>query len=188
MKRNILNYFLWLILLTLCGCASLNPWTSLKSEEYKDGARKFEATIPEGWKRFNQVRYFLMTKDGIVLDRIIVDRQKINTKLEYTKKQFTKEMMPQDLADVEIDNFKADQTIGRFSLLNNIPVKIAGRDAFQIEYTYRVVKGGLRIRGIQYGFPYEDWIYRIRYEAADQHYFQKCKDDFEHFLKSFHII
>lgn len=170
------------------GCSTLGPWAELKSDSYRDGARRFETVIPEHWKRSNFTRYFLMTKDGIVLDRIMVERQKVNTKLEYTKKEFKKDMLIQDLADVEIDNFKSDQETGKFDLIDNKPASIGGQNGFLLEYTYIVVQGGLKIHGIHYGFLTEDWVYRIRYEAADQHYFKKCLDDFNQFVKSFQLI
>ena len=76
------------LILFFAGCATiLSPWTQLKDSEYKDNARCFSATIPNGWMRFNLVGYFVITKDGTVLDQIIVERGKIEDKLEFTKKK-----------------------------------------------------------------------------------------------------
>ena len=184
MNRKLIFIFL----LSLTGCATLTPWTQLKGQEYKDGARSFRAVVPDGWMRFNHVNFFVMTKDGTVLDKIIVERRKITTKLEFTKKKFTKDMTPQELAEVEIDNLKANGETGRFELLNNAPVAIDGQNGFQMEYVYAVTKGGLKIHGMHYGFLYKDWVYRVNFEAAAQHYFEKYKDDFVKFFKSFKLI
>lgn len=178
------------ILIVLCtsGCASLTTWTQLRKPEYKDGARDFAVVVPVGWMRFNLAKYFIMTKDGTILDRIVVDRKKNNTKLEFTKKVYSKDMTPQDLAEVEIDNLKSSDEIGKVDILGNKPAKIGGQDGFRIEYTYVVTEGGLWVRGIQYGFRYKDWVYRVYYEASAQHYFDRHLKDFDRFVESFRLL
>lgn len=174
--------------LGLTGCAVFAPWTQLKAQEYRDTARGFKTSVPIGWMRFNMVNFFLMTKDGTVLDKIIVERRKIDTKLEFTKKKFAKDMTAQELAEVEIDNIKTNPETGKFELLSNKPVTIAGQSAFHLEYTFTFTEGGLKIKGDHYGFVYKDWIYRVNFEAAAQHYFEKCLGDFKRFMESFELL
>ncbi len=183
-----MRYFIIILLLfCIAGCVSLGFWTQVKEGEYRDTARDFSVVVPAGWMRFNLARYFIMTKDGTVLDNIAVERHKIDKKLEFTKKEFFKDMTPQDLAEIEIDNFKSSAVIGKFEIIQNKPVTIDNQQACRIEYTY-VAKGGLKIHGIYYGFLRKDWVYRIHYEAADQHYFNKYLHDFDRFIESFHLI
>ncbi len=177
-----------LFLFFLAGCASLSPWTQLKKAEYKDGARDFAATIPVGWMRFNLTGYFIMTRDGTVLNRIVVGRQKNNTKLEFTKKVYTKDMTPQELSEIEADNLGSSDQIGRVEILSNKPAKIGGQDGFRIEYVYVVTEGGLRGRGVQYGFRHKDWVYRVFYEASAQYYFDAYRKDFDRFVESFRLM
>lgn len=183
--------FRW-VLIVFCvpfsaGCA-LTAWTQLNKVEYKDTARGFTALVPVGWMRFNLAEHFIMTKDGTVLDRVVAARQKNNTKLEFTKKVFAEDMTPQELAEVEIDNLKSSGQIGRLEILSNKPAKIGGQDGFRIEYTYVVTEGGLRVRGVHYGFRYKDWVYRVFYEASAQHYFEACRKDFDRFVESFRLL
>ncbi len=185
---TICRLFLAASVLFLSGCAILSPWTQLRNAEYKDGARDFAAVVPVGWMRFNLPAYFIMTKDGTVLDKIVVDRRKFNSKLEFTKKVYTKDMVPQDLAEVEIDNLRASGQFSRVEVLSNTPATIGGQEGFRIEYTYVVTNGGLRMQGIHYGFRYKDWIYRVYYEASKQHYFEKSRKDFERFVESFRLL
>ena len=184
MRRAISLFFA----LCLAGCASLTPWTQLKSGEYKDGARDFSSVVPLDWMRFNQLSYFVMTRDGTVLDRIVVAREKNNAKLEFTKKVFTKEMTTEDLAEVEIDNLKAGDQIGKLEILSNKPAAIGGQEGFRLEYTYVITPGGLKIHGIEYGFRYKDWIYRVLFEAAAQHYFDSTLGDFQKFVDHFRLL
>ncbi len=177
------------ILLTagLTGCASLTPWTQMTKTECKDGARDFTATIPVNWMRFNQARYFLITRDGSLLDGIYVDRIKFKDKLEFTKKQFSPDMTPQDLAEVEIDNLKSDQSSNHVEISDNRPTTIDGNDGFCMDYSLMTTEDGLKVQGIQCDFIYGQWVYRILYQATAQHYFAAYKNDFDTFLKSFKV-
>lgn len=179
----------FIILSVFCftGCAAFVPWTQLQEAEYRDGARKFSAIIPKGWMRFNLAEYFVITRDGTVLDEIVVERGKIDKKLEFTKKKFFKNMTTQDIAEIEVDNFKSNKNISKFELIQNKPVNIDGYEAFCIEYTY-FTQSGLKIHGIHYGLQKKDWIYRIFYTAAEQHYFKKYLKDFDSFVESFKLI
>lgn len=183
-----MNRWLWMVLfLSLTGCATMTAWSQLKSEEYKDGARNFSAVVPEGWMRFNMAKYFVMTKDGIVLDQIAVERLPLEKKLEFTKKQYFKDMTLQDLVEIEIDEWKSSPKISNFEVAKNEVSAIGGYDAFRIEYTY-IAEGGLRARGIEYGFMHDKWVYRIHYLAAAQHYFKKYRKDFDSFVKTFRLL
>ncbi len=176
-----------ILVLGLTGCMTLGGWTQLKGNEYKDWAGKFKAMVPKDWMRLNAVNYFMITKDGLKLDYIAVKRFRFKDKLEKTKKQFSQDMTPPELAEVEIDNNKADDTIQNFKLIDNKPITIAGQPGFCLEYNYSTADG-LPMKGIHYGFLNKEWVYRIRYEATTQHYFEKYKQDFEKFIQSFQLI
>ena len=172
--------------LTLCvaGCGAFLPWTHLRSGEYKDNRRGFSAVIPADWMRYNMAKNFVMTRDGITLNRVVVEKGRIDAELEYTKKKFSKDMLPQDLAELEIDNMRADANRQFIEVLENRPVKVSGQPAFRLEYTYQTPQG-LKYHARQYGFLYNDRIYRILYEAADQHYYRAYLKDFERFMETF---
>ena len=77
--------------------------------------------------------------------------------------------------------------INRFELLSNKPAALDGHQGFRIEY-YFYTQGGLKIKGIRFGFIEDKWIYRIRYEAAFQHYFDHTKNDFKIFIDNFKVV
>lgn len=178
--------FIIALIFCLTGCATFVPWTEMNVSEYADKSQGFSATIPRGWMRFNRVGYFIITRDGTALENIAVARHKIDKKLEFTKKMFSKDMTVQDLAEIEIDDYLANNDISKFEVISNQPATIDGRQACRIEYTL-VTGARLKVRGIHYGFVYKDWVFRIHYEAANQHYFKKYLGDFERFIVSFKV-
>jgi hypothetical protein len=186
--RKLVNK--WLVIITavfFSGCTAFGLWSPLKEGTYKDRSRGFSATVPAGWMRLNQSKEFLITKDGVALNYITVERRKADKKLEFTKKTFSADMTPQDLAEVEIDNFKANDNMREFELRQNEPAALSGHPAYRIEYLSTTPEG-LKLEGIQYGFLKEEWVYRIQYEAARQHYFAKYLEDFKGFIESFHLL
>ncbi|MBF0484176.1 MAG: hypothetical protein HQL25_05660 [Candidatus Omnitrophica bacterium] len=170
----------------MSGCA-MSMWTKLENKEYSDGSRAFKAIMPQDWMRLNYDRDFVLTHDGLALNLINVHRINQKNPLEFTKKKYADNMMITDLAEIESDNLKMNTNMLQFSVLSNTPIDISGREAYRIEYQYEN-KNGLPISGIQCGFQHKQWIYRIKYEAASQHYFSSLKSDFEAFLKSFQTI
>ncbi len=159
----------------------------MRAKEYAERSQGFKAVMPPDWMRANFVPYFIITKDGTALDAIMVERYKFKKKLEYTKKMFLPDMTSQELADVEIDNFKSNLKVGRFEVSSNRPITVSGQQGFVFEYSF-VTTDGLKINGIHYGFIYKEWVYRIRFEAAAQHYFNKYLTDFNRFRESFILL
>ena len=186
MKRIFQLMVVSVLILSVTGCA-VTTWSRMTKPVYRDGARDFEAEVPVDWMRFNLVKYFLITKDGTVLNMIGVERFKFNKKLEFTKKVFEESMTPSELAEVEIDNMRANGDIDKFEVISNQPQTLDGRPAFRIEYTY-VTTGGLETRGIHLGFIEDKWVYRIRYQAAEQHYFKATRPAFDRFIETFKLL
>ncbi|GEM_PF-2307186 len=172
------------LLFMMSGCAM---WTQLKPSEYTDKKYMFSTVVPGNWMRFNAGDHFFMTKDGITLNYIRLFRHKFEKKLEFTKKKFAADMTPQDLAEVEKDEIVANPNVGAFQELKNVPVDIGDHDGFRVEYEY-TAKGGLKKKGVVCGFKMGDWIYRVQFEAAKQHYYAESIQDFEKFLEKFKLI
>ncbi len=167
----------------LSGCS---VWTRLQGKVYKDRKHKFEALLPKDWMRYNMANYFIMTKDGFVLNQVSVDRFKFKYDLQHTKRQYAEDMNPEEIAEVEIDNFKLNPNVLNFTILENRPVVVSDRDAYRFDYTYET-KSHLKIKGAMLGFIHGDWVYRIIFEAADQHYFAETQEAFRQFLDSFKL-
>ena len=158
--------------------------------EPKDSVKKangFKAQLPADWYRFNRVKYFMMTHDGILLNQIAVERKKFSEKLEFTKRPYSENMTPDELASIELDNLKSSPALSKLEVLSNTPQKLSGQDAFKLEYRY-VTSEGLIVKGVELGFVKDKRVYRIIYEAPEQHYFAASKPAFDRFLQTFEPI
>ncbi|MDP2653433.1 MAG: hypothetical protein Q8Q08_05310 [Candidatus Omnitrophota bacterium] len=182
MKKRIFGIAALLAL--LAGCA---PWVMTTGKEFEDKPRGFAAVLPDGWMRYTMGQDFLMTRDGVVLNEIAVQKMKFKDDLEFTKKKFRQDMLPVDLADAEIDNFKSNGGIGKFAVLENAPVTVGGQDGFRLAFSYETVSG-LKVKGIHCGFIHKDWVYRIRFTGAAQHYYGRDLPAFERFIQSFRLL
>ncbi len=177
---------IWTIVMVvlLTGCAT-GGWQKSPAETYKDSAHKFSAILPSEWMHATG-KTFIMTKDGILLDIILVERVRFTDKISHIKKQFTSAMLPDELADVEIDNYNSSSDNQKFEVLDKHAVTCAGQDAYSLAFRYQT-KNGLWKKGMQYGFIHGGVVYRIVYEAAEQHYYQENEDAFEKFMESFSL-
>ncbi|MBL8013882.1 MAG: hypothetical protein JNN05_08550 [Candidatus Omnitrophica bacterium] len=181
MKNNLL----FTALLICCvGCTTI--WVKAPEIEYKHSGLKIRAMLPSKWMRYTPDKGLILTKDGTTLDIISVSRIRFKDKLEFTKRQFTEDMSVLDLAEVEIDNFKSDTNRTQWTILQNKPAMVRSVDAYFFEYTCESLSG-LKIHGQQYGFIFNNFVYRIRFEAADQFYYGKTVDDFLQFVKSINL-
>lgn len=181
MKRSVLM----IVLFVFCaGCTTI--WVKAPEKEYTHSRLKMRAMLPKEWMRYTPDKGIFLTKDGTTLNMIAASKMRFKDKLEYTKRPLTEDMSVLDLAEVEIDNFKSNPKTSHWELLQNKPAAVFETPAYSLEYTYETMSG-LKVHGQQYGFLFDNHIYRIRFEAAEQFYYQKTVDDFSRFLKSIQL-
>lgn len=181
------NFIFAFVLMLVCAGCAMAPWVKTPEDEYRHSGLKVAATLPKEWMRFTRDKTITLTKDGTTLNIIAVSRIRFKDKLAYTKRKFTEDMTPLDLAEVEIDDLKSNEGNTRFEILNNKPVETAGQQAYYLEYTYESTSG-LKVHGQQYGFIYDEHVYRVRFEATEQFYYQQTLKDFKQFIKSLRIF
>jgi hypothetical protein len=181
MKKIVVIFILF-----LSGCATTSFWTTLSGGQFQDQRLNFEATVPQGWVKSEITPYFVITKDGIGLNTIIVIRQTVEAKAEGSQKIFEKNMSPQELAEVEISYLEADKELLKLQCLRNELAHVDGRDSAFLEYKY-VTADGLEVKGQSYTFLDGRQVYRVKYEAPQQYYFERYYGNFERFIKTFRI-
>ena len=173
----------WIIILVLLmGCA---PWTKVGGT-YKNSHDKYAVDLPQGWMKVNTDEYLFVTRDGALLQNILIKKIDIEKPLENTKKKLNKNMLPLEASEVIIDNISSDKAVLNLAVLENIPVTIDGKQGFKILYTYKN-KDGLKFKSLYCGFLFENWLYSIRYTAAERYYFSKDVEIFEALLNSFKL-
>jgi len=178
-----LKILLLLMVLLFAGC--IPQWVKTQGL-YTNSGQKYSVEPPWGWMMLKG-QSLLVSKDGIWLESIIVGRDDIKYKFKNTKKKIVKDMLPEEVAQVLIDDLSSDKDIKSFEILENNPVKISCMPGFKLFYIVSD-KEGLKKKGIQYGFLYENWIYSIAYSGTDWHYFDKGLSNFEAMVRSFRFL
>ena len=183
--KKISWVFVCILSLCLVGC---KDWREIPVGILESSKHGFSTQVDKiGWMQHGRTPYFLMTKDGIALQYIGVSRAEMNGKLEHTKKRFLFGMSPSEISEVDLDDIRSREQVGKFILNSQEPRSIAGHSGYQFFYEY-VTREGLRVLGQHVGFAHEDRVYRIQFEAAAQHYFKAYQPDFEAFLSHFKVL
>lgn len=171
-----------LILVLLMGCA---PWMKVGGG-YKNSHDKYSVDLPQGWMKLNTDKYVFVTRDGALLQNIMIERVDLEAPLKNTKKKLTKNMLPLEASEAIIDDMSSDKAVLNLAVLENIPVTIGSNPGFKILFTYKN-KDGLKFKCLYCGFLFDNWLYNIRYTAAERYYFQKDVGVFEELLNSFKL-
>lgn len=166
------------------GCTT---WSVLKGgmHEWKDIG--FKSSMPDNWMAYKPANGMLLTKDGYSLNHISVKKIKFLQRLANTNKRFQKGMLLHEILEIEIDSIKSNKEIFFFNIIKNEPITIDGLEGYRLEYEYEE-KIGLRVKAIQCGFIYHDFVYRIVFKAPKLHYYDATIKDFESFFESFKLL
>ena len=155
-------------------------------EVSKPTAYSFTIDIPEGWRRIDRP-YLYITKEGGYLQYIMVQNRYIGKSFRHTKKKMSREMLPEEAAQIIIDEYASDQTIGNLKVLLNSPAEINGHDGFKILLTYTGPKGH-EFHTLFYGFIKADTFFNLRFTAGGRQYYYKDIQTFKRMLDSFQVI
>ena len=170
---------IWIVLLVAAGCAS-GMATGAKPETYTVNA-------PEGWRKINTPKYYMITKDGPFLQYALVQERPIDKPFLYTQKTLRQGMLPQEVASIVVDELATDRTIIKFEMIENTPVSIKGNEGFKLIFTYKN-RDGSSFKTKYYGFIRDGIYYNLRYTAAQRHYFDKDEKAFDRFIETFRIV
>ena len=177
--------FFWIIavvfiLAGVLACAHTDAFT-------KPASYSFTIDIPEGWRKIDNNRYLFVTKENPFLQYILVQNRPIGRSFRNTRKKIQKDMLPEDAAQIIIDELISDQKLVNLKILSNTPATIKEYEGFKILYTYSD-SNGQTYKTLYYGFIKEDTFFNLRFNAADQIYFQRDINDFRRVLNSLQVI
>jgi hypothetical protein len=147
----------------------------------------FEVDIPEGWRKLDTNKFFLITKDGAFLQYALIQQRPLDRSFKHTRKKLKKEMLPQEAAGVIIDEIMSDKNILNFKLIQNIPAVIQGNKGFTIVFSYRD-QDGSALKTLYYGFIRDNYFYNLRYTAVKKLYFDRDFETFQKFVASFRFV
>lgn len=171
----------WLIVLLtlLTGCAA---WQQTGGPFKGAG---YTLDMPKGWMATRDPKHLYVTKDGPALQQMYVFVGDIAEQGKNAKKTLKKGMLPQELAESVLDIMRSDKRLGQFTVVENAPAQLGGRDGFRLVYTYKSDK--VRYRTVYYGMLQGDTFFRISYSAPVRYYFDKDVTVFEEIVKSFKL-
>jgi hypothetical protein len=150
-------------------------------------ALTFNVAVPEGWKQIPTDEPMLfMTKDGGYKQFVLIRERPLTQPFHFTQKTMYKGMLPEEAAEVVVNEIIADRNIRNFSLLENIPARIAGNSGFRLTFVYTDADGFV-FKTLYYGFINGDTFYNLRYAATREEYFQKDLKTFERVFESFKL-
>lgn len=191
MRTRVWGALLALGLVT-AGCARRDvPWEPV-DRPHKGGGwvgPKFSMELPEGWIRANgtEEEELVATRDGFNLQRIMVRRLDVDDDeaLEHTKKKLRKGMSAQELADVLVDDVRANPEVSSVKVLETRPATVAGRPGFRATLSF--MDGGLRRQAVLTGMLDDEDLWRVTYVAPARHYFDLDLKTFDAALASFKV-
>lgn len=190
LDRGIVRALLGGLVLLLAGCA---PFV-LASGKQTLTEYEFEVTVPEGWYRAMRApgtleapEGLVLTRDGLALQQIRVERVAMDKDLKFTKRKFDVMLPPHEVAEIELDDHWSNPNVFNLTVEENAPAMVDGRRGFRLVYTWQT-KDGYRLKRIHYGFMEGKWVYRLIYQAAARHYFERDLTTFDKLRESFHLL
>ncbi len=162
------------------GCAF---WTPTKPKPIDHIWLQLELQIPEGWMVATISEGLFTTYHGLELESIHVRRWDRKVEVKGTGRNLEGDLMPHEIAEISLDSRRLDDGVGGLEVLANAPFEVDGRDCYEIDYRFRG-ETGLRIRTVEVGCAVDKWMYRFEYRAAEQHYFDARRTEFDALVRS----
>jgi hypothetical protein len=161
-----------LSLFGVSGCALYRP----VGKAYSHWSSGLQIKLPEKWLQYTQAKSgFVITRDGLRLERITINAIRVGKKLEGTERVYRSGMIPYEAAELTIGRIRNQEQVRNFAVEKIDTASLAGRDAFQVDAAY-ADEGGLRKRMRVYGAVIGNYFCEIVFEAADLVYFSKYEN------------
>ena len=151
-------------------------------------ALTFNVEVPEGWKQIDTDDPMLfITKDGGYKQFVLIRERPLTQPFQFTQKAMRQGMLPEEAAEIVVNEIISDGNIRNFSLLENLPARIAGHNGFRLTFIYTDADGFI-FKTVYYGFIDGNTFYNLRYAATQEEYFQRDLKTFEKVFESFKLV
>ena len=148
------------------------------------GSHNFTIQHPEGWKKLNTPKYYILTRDGCFKQYILAQQRPLDKPFKHSKALMKKGLPPQEGAQVVIDEINADTSVRDFRVGAIAPATVGLHQGFRITWSYTTEKG-YHFLGVYYGFVVGEWFYSLRYNASEKYYCDADLTAFQDVLSSF---
>jgi hypothetical protein len=153
-----------------------------------------EIEWPPGWMKFTPAEsdenakkeglLLSVTRDGIGLQAMILKKRPLDQGFSNTKKKATPEMLPQELAELVLDDMRANPEFVDLQVVENSPNTLDGIPGYKVIIRYRN-KTGLPKQAVHYGCIEKGLLYSLTYAAPQRHYYALDLPTFEAVKNSF---
>ena len=126
----------------------------------------------------------ILTRDGIELQAITLKRRALEQGFIYTGKKANSGMLPQELAEIVVDDLRANPNFIDLQVVGNSPTTLDGVPGYKLVVQFRN-KAGLPKEAVYYGCLVKGSLYILIYEAPQRHYFPLDLPTFEAVKSSF---
>jgi len=176
-----------LVLLGVAATATAGTKVAVQGEPFQSKSGGYAIEFPAGWKCAGSGKDSNASRDGYGLDAISVEVRKHKNAFRAIKKGSSEQALPQELAELLVDDIKAQGGNEGIEVLASEPAELGGRPAFRLHLRTRVVidVGALDYEQIIVGTATPDGLVLVAYRAPSLHYFAAHRQDFETALASF---
>src|SRR5262249_3055780 len=112
------------------------------------------------------------------LQAITLKRRAMEQGFIYTTKKANSGMLPQELADLVVDDLRANPNFIDVQVVGNSPATLDGVPGYKLAVQFRN-QAGLRNQAVYYGCLTKGSLYLLMYEAPQRYYFPLDLPTFE---------
>ena len=173
-----------LVVVLLCSLSTGCAQYERVGKTYRPFRPHIEIQPPLGWLRYNPERPdYVITKDGLRLERITVRTNKVGSELEDTERVYRADMLPQEVAELTLELIDAQEGYENMQVERIDLGDVAGQEAYKAEAAFTDDQGLAKRLSI-HGTIISDHVVEFVYEAARNVYFDKYVATYEAMVQS----
>jgi hypothetical protein len=167
-------------LVIVSGCATY----SRVGERYTEPRSKLVVTLPAEWLHYTAAHdEFLMTRDGLRLERIGIRVRRLGTKLPGTERVYQPGMLPLEVAELTLGLMTNVESAKNFTTDKIELAQVAGCEGFRADATF-VDEQGLHLRMRLYGVVMPEAVAELRFVGEASVNYDKYLPVFERMMAS----
>ena len=173
-----------LFILITAGCST--PSWMVIGGTFSPPNRIYRVSLPQGWMKFKSDQYTLLTRDGLLLQSILIKEQSVQSPLPYSKQTITPTMPAADMAQLTIEEIKANPLHANVQVLENKTMTSNNRKGFYLRYTF-TNPDGLVYQSAHCVIIGGNAVFHLIYMAPQRYYFTRDIKTFEAIVESFSL-
>ena len=184
-----------ILMLSLCACTGRQAQWSPAGSQATVSDDQLDMEWPQGWRTLRpaekdaaavkQGLLLMGTRDGFGLQNIRLYKRPLDGEFPHTQKKLSAGMLPQEVAEVILDDLRANPEVVDLKVVDQRPSTVAGVSGFKLTVTYRGKSGLLRQSSL-YGCIEKSLLVMLSFDAPKRHYFASDLATFETVKDSLH--